>query len=247
VSASPLVDPTPTPRSLVVSDHRLVLHQHPFASFCWKALIALYELELAFESHVVEDDAGREELARLWPMASIPVLRDETADLTLPESSTIVEYLDALAPGPGRLLPDEPERVLQARLWDRIVDDYVARPMQRIVADSLRTDDGHDPTGVDEARGQLHRAYALLEAHFADHRWAAGADFTIADCAAASALFYARVVHAWDEARHAHLTRYYRDLVHRPSVRRVIDEARPHRQLFPLAWPGDVDAHQAAR
>jgi glutathione S-transferase len=74
--------------------HDLVLHEHPFASCCWKALIALRELGLPYTSELVEGDVGRTELAALWPMASIPVLRDLTSDLTLPESSTIVEYVD---------------------------------------------------------------------------------------------------------------------------------------------------------
>ncbi len=120
-----------------MSSHHLVLHQHPFASFCWKPLIALYELDLPFESHVVDDEAARGDLARLWPIGRIPVLRDETVDLTLPESSTIIEYLDALAPSPGQLIPDDPDRALHARLWDRVLDDYVATPMQSIVGDSL--------------------------------------------------------------------------------------------------------------
>jgi len=227
-----------------MSNRHLVLHQHPFASFCWKPLIALYELELPFESQLVDDEAARRELARLWPIGRIPVLRDETADLTLPESSTIVEYLDALTPGPRRLIPDSPDRALQARLWDRVIDDYVATPMQTIVGDSLRADDQHDHTGVDRARAVLDQAFDVLDEQLARNQWVAGPDFTIADCAAGPALFYGRVVHAWDEERVANLTRYYRDLMHRPSIERVIDEARPYRGLFPLPWPDDVDAHQ---
>lgn len=227
-----------------MSSHHLVLHQHPFASFCWKPLIALYELDLPFESHVVDAEAARGDLARLWPIGRIPVLRDETVDLTLPESSTIIEYLDALAPSPGQLIPDDPDRALHARLWDRVLDDYVATPMQSIVGDSLRSHDQHDPTGVAAAREVLDQAFSVLDNHLARDQWVAGPDFTIADCAAGPALFYGRVVQPWDEDRLAHLTRYYRDLMHRPSIERVVDDARPHRGLFPLPWPDDVDAHQ---
>jgi glutathione S-transferase len=227
-----------------VSTHTLVLHQHPFAAFCWKPLVALYELELPFTSQLVEDDDARRELAALWPMAGIPVLRDETADLTLPESSTIIDYLDELATPAGTLISRDPEKGLQARLWDRIIDDYVATPMQKVVGDRLRPDPDRDPTGVQQARDTLDRAYELLDGHLGDTNWAAGEDFSLADCAAAPALFYGRVVHRWDESRLETLTRYYRALMHRPSVRRVIDEARPYRDLFPLSWPEDVDAHQ---
>jgi glutathione S-transferase len=227
-----------------MSTPQLVLHQHPFAAFCWKALIALHELELDFESRIVEGEEGRRELARIWPMASIPVLRDEGNDLTLPSSSAIIEYADALASPDGRLIPPDGDEALQARLWDRIADDYLATPMQAIVADGLRADDDHDPTGVQQARTTLDTAYALFDDHLRDAAWAAGDAFTIADCAAAPALFYARIVHPWDEDALARLTRYYGALVHRPSVRRVIDDARPYRHLFPLPWPATADAHQ---
>jgi glutathione S-transferase len=177
-------------------------------------------------------------------MASIPVLRDETADLTLPNSSTIIEYLNDLATPTGTLIPRDREQALQARLWDRIIDDYVAIPMQRIVGDQLRPEDNRDPTGVDQARGTLDRSYELLDSRLADTKWVAGEEFSIADCAAAPALFYGRIVHRWDEPDLGHLTRYYGSLMGRPSIWRVIDEARPYRDLFPLPWPEDADAHR---
>jgi glutathione S-transferase len=219
----------------------LVLHQHPFASYCQKVLIALYELELPFTPHQVDGQEGRDELARLWPMARIPVLRDEDADLTLPESTTIVEHLDALAGG-ARLIPADPAGALQARLWDRFFDGHVATPMQKIVGDRLRPEGREDPEGVAQARAELDLAYSVLEDRLAALPWAAGEAFTLADCAAAPALFYTRAVHRWDEASQPGVTRYYRDLMARPSVRRVIDEARPLRPLFPHPWPDDMDA-----
>lgn len=223
---------------------RLVLHQHPFAAFCWKVLVALHELDLPFRSQIVEGEEGRRALAGLWPMASIPVLEDEAAGIVLPESSTIIEYLDGLAARPGALIPADPEEALHARLWDRVVDGYVAAPMQRIVGDVLRPEGERDPAGVRQARDTLERVYDLLDGRLGGGGWMAGGDFSIADCAAAPALFYARVVHPWDEARLESLTRYYASLMHRPSVDRVIEEARPYRHLFPLEWPEDVDAHR---
>lgn len=220
----------------------LVLHQHPFASYCQKVLIALYELEIPFTTHLVDDADARVELAAtLWPMASIPVLRDNSADLTLPESTTIIEYLDTLTANGSRLLPASQAEVLQARLWDRFYDQHVATPMQKIVGDSLRPEGRNDAEGVVEARNTLGTAYAVIETHLARRPWAAGAAFTLADCAAAPALFYARAVHRWDQQGQANVTRYYRDLMARPSIKRVIDEARPWRELFPLPWPADVD------
>jgi glutathione S-transferase len=184
---------------------------------------------------------ARQELAKIWPLAKIPVLRDETADLMLPESTTIIEYLDGLASGRPGLIPGDPGGALQARLWDRFHDQYIANPMQKIVGDTLRPEGCEDPEGVAEARRVLDTAYPVLDAQLGRNAWTAGTAFTMADCAAAPALFYARVVHRWDEDAQPSITRYYRDLVQRPSVARVIDEARPYRDLFPMAWTADVD------
>jgi glutathione S-transferase len=218
--------------------HRLVLHEHPFASYCQKPLVALYELGLPFERHLVTDAASRRELAELWPLAKIPVLVDETAGLMLPESTTIIEYLDGLAPDGRQLIPEDG---LQARLWDRFHDHYVSTPMQRIVGDALRPDGHTDPTGVGEARAMLDIAYGILDGRLATNTWSAGDTFTLADCAAAPALFYTRVLHRWKDR--PNLDRYYRDLMQRPSVARAVDEARPYRELFPLPWPPDVDVY----
>lgn len=231
-----------------MSAPRLVLHQHPFASFCQKPLVALYELGVPFRSVIVEGEEGREALAAMWPVAKMPVLIDEDADLMVPESSTVVEYVDGLAPGGPRLIPSDPAAALQARIWDRVIDDHVAAHMQRIVGDELRPDGARDPLGVAEARAALDTAYRLLDAQTGyTGAWLSGADFTLADCGAAPTLFYARAVRPWDEAERPNLTRYYRDLMHRPSVVRTVDDARPYRELFPLPWPADVDAHQPAR
>jgi glutathione S-transferase len=211
----------------------LVLYQHPFASYCQKVLIALYELDVPFESRIVEGEEGRAELAKLWPMASIPVLLD--GDLTLPESTTIIEYVNALADGP--LVPGDG---LQTRLWDRFFDNHVATPMQRIVAEQLRPDDAKDPHGVSDARATLDAAYEVIDSRLAVTRLAVGDTFTLADCAAAPALFYSRAVHRWGD-HHTNVARYYRDLMARPSVARVVGEARPYRELFPHPWPADQD------
>jgi glutathione S-transferase len=214
----------------------LTIHEHPFASYCWKALIAMYELELPFERVFVGGEEDRAKLAELWPMGNIPVLVDDDAGVTLPEATVINEYLDSIAGG-GRLIPTDPADALQARLWERIFDGYVMTPMQKIVADALRPDDARDPTGVEEARAGLDQAYAMLNDRLPVGTWATGDQFTIAECAAAPSLFYARVVHRWDEDKFETLTDFYRRLESRPSVAKVIDEAREYRSLFPLPWP----------
>jgi glutathione S-transferase len=215
----------------------LVLHLHPFALYCWKPLIALYERDVEFTGELVEGD--RSALAAMWPVASIPILVDD--GVVVPESSIIVEHLDRHGDAP-RLIPTNREEALETRLWDRVVDGYVSTPVQKIVGDALRPDDGKDPHGVVQAHAALDLAYAMLDLRLdgrAHGGWLAGEVFTLADCAAAPALHYANVLHPI-AAAHPALALYFDRLNRRPPVARVIDEARPFRKLFPLPWPEHV-------
>jgi glutathione S-transferase len=213
----------------------LLLYEHPFALYCWKALIALYERDVPFTADLVEAD--RSALAALWPPASIPLLVDD--GVVVPESSIIVEHLDRHGDAPP-VIPTDPDAALQARLWDRVVDGYVATPVQRLVADALRRRDAKDPHGVSQAHAALDLAYAILNRRLnegAHDGWLAGDDFTLADCAAAPALHYADVLHPLDRDAHPALAVYFDRVLTRSSVARVVEEARPYRELFPLPWP----------
>jgi glutathione S-transferase len=215
----------------------LTLYYHPFASFCQKALIALYELGTPFEPHLIDlgDPASRAELAQLWPMARFPVLRDDARDVVVPESSLVIAYLDSLYPGPVKLVPADPDEALRVHLLDRLIDNDIALQVTKVVTDTFRPEGGHDPVGVEHARVQIAKAYAVLEDRIGDSGWATGAGFTLADCAAAPALFYANVVVPF--GAHRRLAGYFERLLSRPSFARVVEEARPYRGLFPLEWP----------
>jgi glutathione S-transferase len=214
----------------------LILHLHPLSSYCHKVLIGLYEKGIPFEPRTVNlgDPAERQAYAVLWPTAKIPLLEDRAAGRVVPETSIMLEYLDRLHPGAPLLFPADPERQMQARLWDRLFDNYVMTPMQRIVADRLRPEDRRDELNVTEARQLLDMAYAMAERQLAANTWAAGPDFTVADCAAAPALFYAHIVHPFPPELKA-LPAYFERLLQRDSVRRVLQEARPWLKYFPYA------------
>jgi glutathione S-transferase len=218
-----------------MDNHSLVLFYHPLASFCHKVLIALYENEVPFEGRIVDlaSAASSEEMLSFWPVGKIPVLRDRTRVQTVPETSIIIEYLSQHYPGGVALIPEDRDDALQARLWDRFFDLYVSAPIQKIVADRLRSELARDQSGVSEARATLTRAYALLEVQLQSRRWAIGEAFTMADCAAAPALFYAEIVQPFSNA-HRNVTAYYERLMARTSVARTIAEARPYFAMFPL-------------
>ncbi len=213
----------------------LTLHFHPLSSFCWKALIGLYELEVPFEKHVVDLSRAdaRAAFARLWPISRFPVLRDEARDRTVPESTIILEYADRLHPGARALIPADPDRALECRLRDRLYDAYVHLPMQRIVGDRLRPEDRRDPFGVAEARAQIEKAYGLVDEQAKAGPWALGADFTLADCSAMPALFYANEVVPLTGGRWENALSYLERLKARPSVARVLGEAEPYLGMFP--------------
>jgi glutathione S-transferase len=208
----------------------LILHSHPFAAFCQKVLIALHEAGTPFEERLVDlgDPAQRATFLKLSPFGKMPALQDG-ARVVL-ESSIIIEYLDQHHPGPAPMLPAD--QALEVRAKDRFYDLYVADPMQRIVGDRLRPEGQEDPMGVEAARGTLRTAYGLIEAEMADRTWAAGEAFTMADCAAAPALFYADWVEPIGDERPNTKT-YLARLCARPSFARAVEAARPYRPLFP--------------
>jgi glutathione S-transferase len=212
----------------------LILHAHPLSSYCWKALIALYEKEIPFEFRQMDfgDPASRAAFAALWPLAKMPVLEDEEKGMVVPETSIIIDYLDAQYPGAIRLIPEEAEAARDVRLWDRLFDLYVHTPMQRIVADRLRPEDRRDAFGVDEARGALAKGLDLVEGEEGGMAWARGEVFTMADCAAAPALFYADKVMPFGE-RWPNASALLERLKGRPSFARVLAEAEPWFQYFP--------------
>lgn len=214
----------------------LTLFAHPFSSYCQKVLVALYENRTPFTYRMLtqEDPDAWTELRRLWPFGRFPVLLD--GGRTLPESTIIIEHLDVHHPGARRLVPGHGEAALDVRFLDRVFDAYVHGPMQKIVGDALREADARDPKGVADARATLDTAYAWLDDRIAGRDWAVGDEFSLADCAAAPALFYADWAHPIPE-RHAALRAYRARLNARPSFARAVDEARPFRPLFPLGAP----------
>ena len=211
----------------------LTLHFHPLSSFCWKALIALYENDIPFTPNLVNlgDPAERAALLKLWGIGKFPVLRDEMRNQTVPESSIIIEYLDRHYPGRTRFIPEDPEHAWQTRLRDRFYDLYVHLPMQKIMGDRLRAADRKDPHGVEEARAQLRTSYGMIEQQMSDGGWAMGGEFGLADCAALPSLFYGSMVEPSGDNKN--VTAYLDRLKARPSVARVIREAEPYFRMVP--------------
>jgi glutathione S-transferase len=210
----------------------LELFGHPFSSYTWKALIALYEAGTPFEFRNIADDEHPEnETAFLahWPVGKFPLLVDDGVPIM--ESSIIVEHV---AP---EMVPDDRDAAREVRLLDRLFDNHLMTPTQAIVAEHLPfITEAPDQNRIARARAALDKASRWLDQRLAGRRWAAGDSFTLADCSGAPALFYADWVQPIPEDL-ASLKDYRARVLARPSVARVIDEARPYRHLFPLGAP----------
>lgn len=211
----------------------LTLHYHPLSSCCHKALIALYELQTPFEPRLLNlgDPEQRKHFAALWPSGKIPLLQD--GERVIPETSVIIEYLvQRHGAAHQTLIPADPVQALEVRLMDRLSDFYVMTPMQAIVADRMSAQADRSAHAVNKARATLAMAYGLFNQKLNGRAWLAGEDFSMADCAAAPALFYATTL-APIPTEHPLLADYFERLVQRPSVARTLDEARPYFDFYP--------------
>ena len=214
----------------------LALYGHRFSSYTQKVLIALYENGTPFVFRDIGPDSPRHsaEWLRRWPLRKFPLLVDGERNIV--ETSIIIEYLQLKYPGPVRLLPAEPMAALDIRFLDRFFDLYVMNAVQLAVDGALTGDPVKRQDGLALAVNKLDLAYAWLEQQLDGRTWAAGADFTLADCAAAPSLFYADWTHRIGEP-FPRLRAYRTRLLARPSFARAVEEARPFRPLFPLGAP----------
>ncbi|HTV70663.1 MAG TPA: glutathione S-transferase family protein [Rhizobiaceae bacterium] len=226
----------------------LRFHFHPLASFCHKALIALYEKEIPFEPVLIDfgDPDSAAAFRTLWPMAKMPVLEDTARGQLVAETSAVVEYLDRHYPGKIRFVSEDADLVWQIRMWDSVFDSYVHEPMQKIVTDNLRPTGRNDLEGVEQAKAQLRQSYDFLEKSFAGRTWIVRDTFTLADCSAAPALFYADTVVPF-APEHVWLADYLERLMARPAYARVLKEAEPYFKNVPVENKPIISGRAAER
>jgi glutathione S-transferase len=215
----------------------LTLYLHPLSSFCQKVLIALYENAIPFESEVIDlgNPAVREAYRKVWPFAQFPVLRDAARARTIPESTMIIEYLAHHHAGAVKLVPEDPEQAWQVRATDRFYDLHLHEPMQKVVLDRLRPADGHDPIGVEAAKQEIRTALEIANTQLASRGWAAGDQFSMADCAAGPPLFFTNIMLPLAN-EYPHVSAYLDRLLKRPSYARALTEAQPYLSMFPGRW-----------
>lgn len=213
----------------------LELFGHPFSSYCWKVQIALDADGTAYTYRNVDPahPGVMDELRRLWPFGKFPILVDD-GDV-IAETACIIEHLQAHHPSENVWIP-EGELGRRVRFLDRFFDLYVQGNMQPSVNHALRPEGHGDAYGAEQGLKNLRIAYDWLEANLPESQWAAGDSFTLADCAAAPALFYADWIDEIGDER-PRLKAYRARLLAHPAVSRAVEEARPYRSYFPLGAP----------
>lgn len=217
----------------------LALYGHPFSSYTWKALIALYSNDTPFEFRDFSEHAAF--VAQAHPAGKFPVLTD--GGVTVVEATAIIEYLAVHHPGEAPLIPVESSIAATTRMLDRVFDNYVMGNMQRVVAahfvdkdqpGAKGMRDAPDAHEVEAGKAGLRRAYAWLE------NWLSAnlmpANVSLVTCAAAPSLFYADWVERIPEDC-PKLTALRAELLALPAVSRCVEEARPYRAYFPPGAP----------
>jgi glutathione S-transferase len=210
----------------------LTLYGHPISSYTWKVLTALYENGTAFDAITVDQNTYADFIAK-WPMGKFPILLDSDRNKMVTETSVIIEYLDAHYPGRTRFIPSDIDTALEVRRWDRVFD-HLNTTMSKIVLDNIRPDGQRDPYGVEEAKRTIAGIYSVIETQLGHREFIVGDAFTMADCAAAPALWYA-VRNVPLDGKFPAIAAYLERLKARPSFARAVKESEPLFHLYPGA------------
>lgn len=210
----------------------LTLYGHPISSFTWKVKTALYENGTPFEEITVDQNTHAEFIT-LWPMGKFPVLLDSDRKTMVTETSVIIEYLDTHYPGATRFMPKDADAALEVRRWDRVFD-HINTTMAKVVIDNIRPVGEKDVYGVEEAKRAVRAAYYVIETQLADRNFIVGDSFTLADCAAAPALWYGTRNVPLDGAL-PRIAAYLERLKARPSFARAVKESEPLFHMYPGA------------
>jgi len=216
----------------------LELYGHLFSSYTWKALIALYANGTPFAFRDVDqadpaNAANQAFVAKAHPAGKFPILVD--GDKTIIEATAIIEYLALNYPGPAPLIPADPNEAAQARMIDRVFDNYVIANVTQVVMAYIHGGGTPDESEVGGAKKRLVAAYDWLETWLGVHTLPP--HVSLVTCSAAPSLFYADWIERIGPER-PRLGALRAQLLALPAVSRCVEDARPFRQdYFPPGAP----------
>lgn len=203
------------------------LYYHPISTYSQKVLMALYEKNIEFTPHIVNlmDEVSKKEYREIYPLGKVPLLMCEE-DHMIPESSIIIEYLDTHYNSGIQLIPEDKDTARQVRFIDRMQDNYLNENIVTLIFEGMKPADKQDPEKQAKAKEQLDIMYQYMNKQYNETTFAKGDNFTMADCSAVPALFYAQQIYPFEQFEG--IKAYFKRVSERPSYQKILAEAQPH-------------------
>ena len=200
------------------------LYNMNLSNFASKCRIAIYEKKAPVEIAAIPGaDLKSAEYLKIYPLGKTPSL--EVNGRILGESEIINEYLEEKFPSPA-LLPKDPEGRAHVRTFTRFHDVYLEPPLRALFPQV--TGGAKDEKLKAEKLAELATRLDQLEAMIGA-QYAAGAEFTLADCALAPTFFFANIMlpmlgaPAFGEGR-PKIAAWWTKVQERPSVAKALGE-----------------------
>ncbi|HTD07135.1 glutathione S-transferase family protein [Undibacterium sp.] len=200
------------------------LYYNPLSTYSQKALIALYEKQVAFEPVLVSlmTPEGKAEYEKIYPIGKVPLLKP-SEDHQIPESTIIIEYLEGHYSTGTRLIPDGVDEARQVRFIDRMADLYLTDSSATLLFEKFGFSK-HTEEQLAKATKYLRISFEQLDKKLAGQEWVCGT-FSMADCAVIPALFYCQFIAPFSD--YANIVSYYERAKQRPSYAKVMAEFVP--------------------
>ena len=201
------------------------LYYYPLSTYSQKVMIAFNEKQIAYEPHLVDlmSPEGRAAYEKINPLGKVPFLKP-SEDWQVPESTSIIEYLEDEFPDTRRLIPAERRAARQVRFMDRMSDLYYNEAVVELLFQNLGFRPG-DAEKAAKARKYIAMSYAHWDKRLASQPWMCGNDFSMADCAVIPVMYYAQTAAPF--ADFANVSAYWKRAQERPSYAKVKAEAEP--------------------
>jgi glutathione S-transferase len=163
------------------------LYNLNLSNFATKCRIAIYDKGANVEIAALPGGNMKSpEYLKINPLGKIPTL--EVDGVTIPESEVINEYLEEKFPTPP-LLPKGPEARAHVRWFSRYHDLYLDPPMRALFGHL--NPKSRDEKVVNEKLSEIQQRLDQLESMLAaPGNFAAGPEFTLADCALVPITFF---------------------------------------------------------
>jgi glutathione S-transferase len=162
------------------------LYNMNLSNFATKSRIVIYDKGLKIDmAEIPGGSAHSEEYLKVNLLGKIPCL--DADGVIIPESEVINEYLEEKFPEKP-LMPKSPEARARVRVLTRFHDLYLEPPLRALF--------GHmnpktrDEKVVNEKLTEVNKRLDDLEKMLGETGFAAGAEFTLADCALAPSIFF---------------------------------------------------------